>query len=125
MNRTRPAIMLALLALASGAQAEGDAANGKRLYESRCIGCHSIDSNRVGPAHEGVFGRRAGAVPDYDYSEALKQSQLVWSAQNLDRWLGNPEALIPGQKMWYSVDDARERADLIAYLMAVTLERNP
>jgi cytochrome c len=112
------AATLVLLACAAAAQAEGDAARGKALFESRCIACHSIDSNRVGPALGGVFGRRAGSVKGYDYSAAVRQSDQVWTAARLDRWLTNPEALIPGQKMGYSVGVAGDRADLIAYLRA-------
>ena len=68
--------------------AAGDAANGKALYESRCIACHSIDASRVGPAHRGVVGRKAGSVRDYDYSPAVKASRVVWNTQTLDRWQG-------------------------------------
>jgi cytochrome c len=93
-----------------------DAARGKQLYESRCIGCHSIDSNRVGPAHQGVVGRKAGSVKDYDYSDALKKTKVIWSEKTLDRWLTNPEKLIPGQKMGFSVPEPKDRADLIEYL---------
>ncbi len=93
-----------------------DAERGKELYETRCIGCHSIDANRVGPAHKGVYGRKAGAVPGYDYSPALKRSRIVWNAKTLDRWLANPAALVPGTKMGYLVSDAKDRADLIEYL---------
>ena len=93
-----------------------DAERGKELYESRCIGCHSIDANRVGPAHRGVYGRKAGAVPDYDYSPALKRSKIVWNAKTLDRWLANPSALVPGTKMGFVVPQAKDRADLIEYL---------
>jgi cytochrome c len=93
-----------------------DAARGKTLYESRCIGCHSIDANRVGPAHKGVFGRKAGAAKGYDYSPAVKASRLVWNERTLDRWLSNPEATIPGNKMGYSVPDSVDRADIIEYL---------
>ncbi|MGE5640982.1 MAG: c-type cytochrome, partial [Clostridia bacterium] len=74
-------------AVVCGAARAADAARGKELYESRCIGCHSIDANRVGPAHKGVYGRKAGAVADYDYSPALKRSKIVWNAKSLDRWL--------------------------------------
>ena len=99
------------------AQAQvGDPARGQQLYASRCIGCHSIDANRVGPAHKGVVGRKAGSVPDYNYSPAVKKSVIVWTPATLDRWLTNPEQTIPGQKMGYSVPDAQDRADLIAWL---------
>ena len=86
------------------------------LYDRRCIGCHSLDANRVGPAHRGVFGRKAGVAKDYDYSPALRNARLVWDAQTLDRWLADPEQLVPGQRMGYSVSEAADRADLIAYL---------
>ena len=107
-----------LAALAANASAAGDATRGRMLYESRCIACHSIDANRIGPAHRGVVGRKAGSVSDYDYSAALKASRIVWSAQTLDRWLTDPENTIPGQKMGYTVPDAKDRADIIAWLSA-------
>ncbi len=100
--------------------ARGDANNGKLLYASRCIACHSIDASLAGPAHRGVFGRKAGSVIDFDYSPALKKSRVIWNEKTLDKWLANPEKMIPGQKMNYSVADARERGDLIAYLKAQT-----
>ena len=114
------ALGLGLLGAFGLAQTHGNASRGRALYESRCIGCHSIDANRVGPAHRGVFGRRAGAAPDYEYSAALRDAMLLWSEENLDRWLTNPEALMPGQKMSYRVAGAEDRADLIAYLRAVS-----
>lgn len=97
-------------------ETRGDAARGAQLYEARCGGCHGADANRVGPAHRGVFGRRAGTATGFDYSPALRASRLVWDARTLDAWLADPERTIPGQAMGYRVDDARDRADLIAYL---------
>lgn len=99
-----------------GVNVYADAARGKTLYESRCIGCHSVDDSRVGPLHRGVVGRKAGSVKDYDYSPALKASKVVWDVALLQKWLTNPEALIPGQRMGYSVDDAKDRVDLAEYL---------
>jgi cytochrome c len=96
-----------------------DAARGKQLYETRCIACHSVDENRVGPAHKGVFGRKAGSVKGYDYSPALRKSKVVWNARTLNKWLANPERLVPGQKMGFTVPDAKDRADLIEYLKSV------
>jgi cytochrome c len=110
--------LLATIALlnASLAYAAGDAKNGQLIYSSRCIACHSIDANRTGPAHRGVYGRKAGSVAGFDYSPALKKSKIVWNEKTLNKWLANPEKLIPGQKMGYSVPDAKDRMDLIAYL---------
>ena len=113
-------IAVALLSVASAVFAAGDATHGKELYESRCVACHSVDESRVGPAHKGVFGRRAGRVVGYDYSAALKTSKVVWSEKTLGAWLTSPERTIPGQKMGYSVTEAVDRADLIAYLRAVS-----
>lgn len=68
------------------------------------------------PKHRGLFGRVAGTVPGYAYSPALREARLVWDAASLERWLADPEKLLPGQRMNYSVSDAGERADLIRYL---------
>ena len=113
-------LAVALMSIASAVYAGGDAAHGQALYESRCVACHSVDQSRVGPAHQGVFGRRAGRVAGYDYSAALKASKVVWAEKTLDAWLANPERSIPGQKMGYSVPDAGDRADLIAYLKVIS-----
>jgi cytochrome c len=93
----------------------GDPAHGKFLYQG-CMACHSLDEDDVGPRHRGVVGRAAGAIPDYAYSPSLKNSGLIWNAENLDRWLTNPQALVPGSKMFFSLPNAKDRADVIAYL---------
>ena len=93
----------------------GDPKRGQTLYQA-CSGCHSIDDNEVGPRHRGVVGRKAGTVPEYAYSPALKASGLVWDAASLDRWLTNPQQLVPGSKMYFAVGDPQKRADIIAYL---------
>ena len=111
-------LAIASLALAAGMPAvgAGDASRGKDLYETTCVTCHSVDRNKVGPAHRGVFGRKAGSAPGYAYSSALAGSNVVWNEETLARWLSNPEKFIPGQKMGVSVDDPKEREDLVAYL---------
>ncbi|MDE2047268.1 MAG: c-type cytochrome [Betaproteobacteria bacterium] len=118
----RAGIGMLLLAAASiaAAGAAGDAQRGEMLYEQRCSACHSVHANRVGPAHAGVFGRMAGTAPGYDYSPALQHAGFRWTAQRLDAWLTDPERLVPGQKMGYSVPDAADRRDLIAYLKTLT-----
>jgi len=114
--RVLPLACAALLSAQAFFSHAADAGRGKKLYESRCIGCHSIDENRVGPAHKGVFGRKAGSAKGYDYSDALRKTKLIWNERTLDRWLSNPEATIPGQKMGFTVPDSVDRADLIEYL---------
>ena len=105
-----------MLALTMGNVAAADAVRGQELHLTLCSGCHGLNYNSVGPTHGGVFGRKAGSVAGYVYSPALKQVRLVWNESNLDKWLTNPEAVAPGQKMNFSVPDATDRADLIAYL---------
>ena len=113
------AAALAVVHLPS-AHAQGDAALGKSLYASRCAACHSLQFNSVGPTHQNLFGRRAGTASGYAYSPALKQSQVVWGEDTLSRWLADPEKFIPGQRMFVSIPDAKERADIVAYLQLVT-----
>ena len=95
----------------------GDPKAGEAVY-SRCLACHSLARHRTGPKHCGVFGRRAGAAPGFEeYSAAMKRSKLVWNEKTLDRFLANPLKTVPGTTMTYAgVEDAKERADLIAYL---------
>lgn len=119
-RRTSLSILLSasvlICATAWSDQGSGDATRGKELYESRCFACHSVEANRVGPMHMGVFGRKAGSIEDYEYTKQVKRSKIVWDEKNLNKWLANPEKVIPGQKMGYQVPDAVDRADIIAYL---------
>ena len=109
----------AIMATASGAtpaMPTGDATRGAQVYEDNCTGCHSLDANRVGPAHRGVFGRKPGSAPGFAYSPGLKKAKFVWDASRLDKWLTNPQGFIPGAKMGFRLSDAQKRADVIAYL---------
>ena len=96
--------------------ADHGADRGAALYEQRCTGCHSLDANRVGPSHRGVVGRKAGSVAGFAYSPAVKAADLVWTEDNLDRWLTDPQAVIPGQRMNVRIGDAAVRAAIIAFL---------
>ncbi len=110
------ALVTAAAMMASGAAcAAGDAAHGEQLYQG-CQDCHSLDTNDIGPMHRGVFGRKAGSVADYRYSPALKNSGIVWNETTLEQWLTDPQRLVPGAKMFYHLDEARDRADVIEYL---------
>ena len=116
MNAQVLATAAAALALGAAAARASDAELGAAAYEARCGGCHAVDADRIGPRHRGVVGRRAGSVTGFDYSPALRDSAVVWTPATLERWLRDPEALIPGQRMAYSLGDARERAAIIAFL---------
>ena len=98
----------------------GDLVRGATLYQDKCTACHAIDTNKTGPAHRSVLGRRVGSLPGYPYSDELKRSRLRWTPQTLNLWLEDPEELVAGQRMGFQVDSAQERVDLIAYL--ATLE---
>lgn len=116
MNRFRSLLAALCIATPVASAVAGDPAAGRALYQTRCAACHSLDHNGVGPAHRGVFGRAAAQAQGYNYSAALKASQLVWTEDALDAWLANPEKTAPGQRMGVSVPDPKDRADLIAYL---------
>lgn len=110
-----PLALAAILAL-SAPSAAADAARGEGVYE-RCLACHALAYDRVGPRHCGLIGRRAGAVQGFAYSEAMRESGIVWNAKTLDRFLADPPGEVPGTTMTYAgVPAARDRADLIAYL---------
>ena len=107
---------LAALALWAAVGAAGDPGAGEAVYE-RCAACHSLAQDRAGPRHCGLIGRRAGSVPGFEYSPAMKRSGIVWSEATLDRFLANPAAMVPGTSMGYDgVKDRKERSDLGAYL---------
>ena len=98
------------------AAAASDALRGEQIY-NRCLACHALTYDRVGPRHCGLFGRRAGSVPGFDYSPALKNSKITWNDTTLERFLTKPLAVVPGTTMTYDgVADAQDRSDLIAYL---------
>jgi cytochrome c len=96
----------------------GDPAAGENLFLDRCTICHTGEAGAQGPSLKGVYGRRAASIPGFAYSAALKGSGVTWTAPELDRFLTNPSTAIPGTAMPITVPDARQRADLIAYLAA-------
>ena len=94
----------------------GDAERGKILFEKRCTGCHSLDQSKEGPRLRDVYGRKAGTVANFDYSDALKAAQLTWDDALLDKWLTDTESVIPNNDMSFRVPSAEERADILAFL---------
>ncbi|RTZ44746.1 cytochrome c family protein [Candidimonas sp. SYP-B2681] len=93
-----------------------DPTRGEAVY-SRCLACHALAYDRTGPRHCGLFGRQAGTVPGFVYSEGMKSSKIIWDEKTLNAFLQNPMQTIPGTAMGYAgIPDAQERADLIAYL---------
>jgi cytochrome c len=100
-------------AVAAGA---GDPVRGKTVFEKRCTGCHTLEADREGPRLAGVFGRKAGSVAGFAYSAGLKKSGLTWDEATLDKWLSDPDVMVPDNAMSFSMAKATERRDIIAYL---------
>lgn len=99
-----------------------DLVSGENVYQ-RCIACHSLDRNRTGPKHCGVFGRAAGAVPEFGYSDALRRSGIVWTEEVLDKFLADPLATVPGTTMGFAgIKDDEERRSIIEYLKYASRE---
>lgn len=102
---------------------EGDLENGRRVF-ARCRSCHTLPEgapNMTGPNLWGVFGRRAGSVEGFRYSEALQTAGFDWDAEHLDGWLTAPRDFLPGNRMAFAgIPDPTERRDLIAYLKVET-----
>jgi cytochrome c len=97
--------------------------HGKRLF-LMCAACHTLhegEADKVGPNLHGVIGKAAGSRGAFDYSDALKNSGIIWSAQNLNAWLKQPSALVPGCKMAFpGLPNDQDRVDVIAYLAEAT-----
>ena len=112
----------ALLLLTALPAVAGDARRGAEIYQ-RCGACHSLERDRTGPRHCGLIGRRAGSLPGFDYSAAMRDAGLIWSVATLDRFLADPLGTLPGTTMTIDgIKDARERADLLAYLTAASAD---
>jgi cytochrome c len=98
---------------------EADYEAGRRVF-NQCRSCHTIEAdgpNRIGPNLHGVFGRQAGSVEGFNYSEAVKGASFTWDAAQLDQWLQAPQSFLPGNRMAFAgVRDETQRRDLIAYI---------
>jgi cytochrome c len=118
-----PIVLAALIILAPSARAAGDPDVGKRVF-GRCHTCHSVDPRNdrmVGPNLHGLFGRRAGSLPGFEYSEAMRGAGFVWSEATLPDYIRNPKAVVPGNRMVFpGIRSEKEVEDLVAYLKAAT-----
>ena len=99
-----------------------DVEEGKVAFE-QCAACHSLDGSGKddGPTLKGVIGRKAGSLEDFRYSAAMKRSDVTWDAATLDKYIADPQAFIPGNRMAFAgMTDRSQRDDLIAYLALAT-----
>lgn len=113
--------LVAVAVMSGGVAFAQDAKRGQKLFDE-CAACHSPDraaKDTVGPSLHGVVGRKAGEGADFRYSPAMKRSGITWDAQTLNNFIADPQKLVPGNRMPYSgLPEAKDRADLIAYLQA-------
>lgn len=117
----RPSFFIALLTLALSSTPGVAADDGKQSFNNRCRTCHSMNEgdNRQGPSLHGIVGRKAAGAEGYrNYSQALASSKIVWDAETLDRFIENPDAVVPGHNMrpYAGLPDAKERQQIIQYL---------
>jgi cytochrome c len=106
------------LLLTGAARADGDPVRGEARFQD-CAACHRLEAgvNNVGPSLHGIFTRKAGELTDFRYSSAMKRSGIVWTPETLNTFIGDPQALVPANRMPYAgMANAGDRADLIAYL---------
>lgn len=127
MKRTAFALPLWLavgLAAAGAAAQSGNEARGERLFNQQCKACHTLGkegASTVGPNLHGLFGRKAGSVAGYSFSDAMKGSGIVWDDRILMDYLKDPKGRVPGTKMVYAgLKQEAQRADMIAFLKKAT-----
>ena len=116
------ALILLPLAQVAQAQGVGDAQRGAQVF-AQCKICHSLEpgKNMLGPSLHGLIGRKAGSVPGYPYSPAMKNANIVWNDDTLSKYLVDPKAFIPGDKMAFpGIKDPGKLGDLLAYLNQAT-----
>jgi cytochrome c len=97
-------------------------ADGQLTFNNVCRTCHTLKEgdNRLGPNLHNIIGRKAGSVPNYNYSSAMKDAELTWDRATLDRFIANPDQVVRGNKMkpYGGLTSAEERAKIIAFLQA-------
>jgi cytochrome c len=111
-----------IVTVAIGFVRGADVEEGKVAFE-QCAACHSLDGSGKddGPTLKGVIGRKAGSLEDFRYSAAMKRSDVTWDAATLDKYIADPQAFIPGNRMAFAgMTDRSQRDDLIAYLALAT-----
>jgi cytochrome c len=119
--------VVALMAISADARGQDTAAKGagadnQLVFNNVCRTCHTLKEgdNRLGPNLHNIIGRKAGSVSDYGYSSAMKDADLTWDRATLDRFIANPDQVVPGNKMkpYGGLTSAEERAKIIAFLEA-------
>jgi cytochrome c len=119
-------VAVAILALAASwavqpSKAEGQGGqDGKSLFEKRCSGCHALDADHEGPRLRGVFGKPAGTVKTFKYSDSFQKATFRWDEAKLDKWLTDTESVLPDNDMGFRVPKPEERTAIISYLKSLS-----
>ena len=115
------------LVLGSSAAFAADSVRGAKVYEEQgCVGCHGAKEVVVGPPHCGVFGRKAGSIPGYAYSDVIKSSGITWDEKNLSQFIESPLVFMSGTNMGFAgLFDEKDRTDLIEFLKTERAPNSP
>ena len=123
----RVALLSGIACLGLSTFSASEDADGQLMFNNACRTCHSIreGDNRLGPHMRGVIGRKAGSLPDYSYSSAMRGADFVWDEKNLERFIANPDETVPGNTMkpYGGLPSAESRAKLIAFLKTLTADQ--
>ena len=111
-------LALAALLVSGALAAEGDATAGQHVFASRCAACHATQAgqNKLGPSLSAIVGSKAGAVPGFNFSPAMKNANVTWDDASLDKFLANPSGFVHGTRMFANLPASKDRDDVIAYL---------
>jgi cytochrome c len=128
LERVALLVGIAYLGLSTlSASEDGDVSSGQLVFNNACRTCHSIreGDNRLGPHMRGIIGRKAGSLPNYSYSSAMRGANFVWDEENLERFMANPDEIVPGNTMkpYGGLASAESRVELIAFLKTLAADQ--
>ena len=110
-------LLTGFLATVAIAHPDRDVREGERIY-IQCTGCHAADYNRTGPKHCGISGRLAGGVKNFNYTDVMKNSGIIWTRKSLNQFLTSPFKMVPGTSMGFAgISSEQERQQLITYML--------
>jgi cytochrome c len=121
MKRLIGSLMVAVISFGAMSQAfaAGDATHGSKVFEEECADCHSVKEgkNKKGPSLFNILGRKSATIADFNYSDAMRTKNTIWTAEAISDYIHAPKKSVPGGKMKYDgLDDEKARADVIAFL---------
>ncbi|HEX4098897.1 MAG TPA: c-type cytochrome [Caulobacteraceae bacterium] len=111
----------AAILAASSAFAQGNPGHGQQVFQDNCSGCHVLTGpGYAAPPLAGVYGRKAGTSPGFAYSDPMTKSGIVWDGKSLREFLADPDKVVPGTAMAFSLPGSQDRDDVVEYLKSLT-----